>query len=80
MLTLEQRAELVQLRQLFLSKLHVIIDQRREAFKALHESMQVLPLVAGERVSAIQYLKVPGRGKCIVLGSMATLQGIVEHL
>lgn len=58
MLTLEQRAELVQLRQLYLSKLHVIMDQRREALKSMHESMLVLPLAAGERISAVQYLKV----------------------
>ena len=64
MLTMEQRAELVQLRQLFLSKLHVIVDQRREALKALHESMQVHPLVAGERASAAQYLKVPHHRDC----------------
>eukprot|EP00891_Asterochloris_glomerata_P009777 jgi/Astpho2/9777/Aster-x1607 len=53
-LSQEQRKELAQLRQLFIVKLNVIMEQRREIH---HTLMDAMPSAIGARHSAIQFLK-----------------------
>lgn len=58
MLTGEQRAELIQLRQLFLNKQAGISKQRADALHYLSQAFKVQPGLAGERAASSAYLKV----------------------
>ena len=57
MLTGDQRAELIQLRQLFLNKQAGISKQRADALHYLSQAFKVQPGLAGERAASSSYLK-----------------------
>ena len=58
MLSGDQRAELIQLRQLFLNKQAGISKQRADALHHLSQAFKVQPGLAGERAASSSYLKV----------------------
>lgn len=58
MLSGEQRAELIQLRQLFLNRYTGICKQKTEALHHLNQAFKLQPALAGERIASAYCLKV----------------------
>lgn len=57
MLSGDQRAELIQLRQLYLNKQNGLSKQKSDALQHMGQALKVPPALAGERAASQQHLK-----------------------